>query len=426
MPKYVVVNGRVVVDPTYTGSEPQVPQTFACPEKALTCVYQMSDADAVGSATQLPLPSSTVNVVQKVQDVQYTNAFGVPGGIDGGQLLENISQNFFNSQTPFGLSEKLIALQGYSLHFKCDDSSSMRTICANGKSRWQNEEDRLHRYIDRLQYVPTGPITIDFLDRRDVITIYRNGKTPEQFTAEAHAKIRTAFSSPPVGGTPIYRNICGMLDNARGKTAHFLLTDGCPSDGAEEIENIKNRILNRYDPLNNPFTFLCCSDNPADTLWMHEIEEIACRPGSIGYVAAQQNFLAERTEVLNDQGPEFPYSEAVWDICNLVAAMNPNDLDALDQHAPLTKLTMDNLMGRTLTEIEYRSYFNQHPNAMWLFAEDYPLFLSTPIASQIPAVLLFDTTLANQLSYDISQRDDWSEPRAISRAEEMVLNQFQR
>ena len=161
-------------------------------------------------------------------------------------------------------------------------------------------------------------------------------------------------------------------------------------------------------------------------MWIHEVEEEACRPGRAGYVAALQNFRSEQLEVLNDQGPEFPYSYAMWLLCNLTAAMNPNDLDALDQHAPLSKPTLDNLLGQVTTPTEYESYFNQHPQANWLFAEDYNAFLTADIASRIPAVNAFDTWLAQQLNSDINSGDDTSEFRAIAQVEQALLSQYRR
>ena len=43
----------------------------------------------------------------------------------------------------------------------------------------------------------------------------------------------------------------------------------------------------------------------------------------------------------------------VWLVCHLVAAMNPHDLDALDEAVPLTRKTLQSFLGRTLTAEEY-------------------------------------------------------------------------
>jgi hypothetical protein len=44
-------------------------------------------------------------------------------------------------------------------------------------------------------------------------------------------------------------------------------------------------------------------------------------------------------------------------VCTLVAALNPTDLDALDESVPFTKKTLDNLLGRELSGEEYGHYF---------------------------------------------------------------------
>ena len=44
-------------------------------------------------------------------------------------------------------------------------------------------------------------------------------------------------------------------------------------------------------------------------------------------------------------------------MCTLVAALNPTDLDALDESVPFTKKTLDNLLGRELSVEEYQRYW---------------------------------------------------------------------
>jgi hypothetical protein len=429
-PRYILENGRAKLNPLYRlpEAEQKKEETLANPGRALVCSYNIEDADAAADVTGGKLSQSTQQVIGTVQSSAYTNRFGAGDRVNGGNLLGAVSDIFTNIQAPIGLSQKLIGLQGYALDIKIDDSGSMGTRSNNGLTRWENVRVRLLQFINLLQLVPTEAITLSFLDRGNTIVLNRNGKTPEEFVIDATNKINQAFQTRPNGGTPIYRNVKQMLDRARGKTAHYLFTDGVPNEyeQEDEIRYTKDLLLNRRKPQDNPFTFLCCSDNPADTLWMHEIEEIACKPGAPGYVAAVQNFRAEQLEVLNDQGPEFPYSQAVWLLCNLTASLNPNDLDALDQHAPLSKPILDNILGRECTLSEYESYFNQHPNANWLFGEDYNLFLTTAITNQIPSVAYFENVLAQELNRDINNRNDTSEGRAIGRAEEAILKNYRR
>ena len=426
--KYIVENGKVKLNPNF--GNPNKPTTVANPQRALVVPSNIDEANAITDLTGSQLAPSTLDTVVAVQDDGYVNQFHSGGRVDGGELMDTISRIFTEMEAPIGLAHKLIALQGYAINIKIDDSGSMGSMCNNGYTRWVNLQQRLIQLMRLLQVVPTRDVTLSFLDRRDIINIPRHGGTPEQFYAYAQQVINGAFQRPPGGGTPIYASVCWMLQNARGPTAHFLFTDGLPSDSRytaeQEIKLTQDVLLGRANPMQNPFTLACCSDLPTDTLWMHEIEEEACRPGRPGFVAALQNFRSEQLEVLNDQGPEFPYSNAMWLLCSLTAAMNPNDLDALDQHAPLSKPTLDNIIGHVTTPAEYESYFNSHPQANWLFAEDYNAFLTADIANRIPAVNAFDTWLAQQLQNDINMGDDTSEFRAIAKVEQALLSQYRR
>ena len=49
-------------------------------------------------------------------------------------------------------------------------------------------------------------------------------------------------------------------------------------------------------------------------------------------------------------------------VCHLVAALNPTDLDSLDESVPFTKRTLDNLLGRTLSPEEFGQYFGLFMN----------------------------------------------------------------
>jgi hypothetical protein len=78
---------------------------------------------------------------------------------------------------------------------------------------------------------------------------------------------------------------------------------------------------------------------------------------------------------LNDQGIGFPYTKGMWIVSQLVGAINPHDLDALDDSLPFTKDTIDNLLGRIHTPVEYQMYFERNPNAV-IYADVYRYFLN--------------------------------------------------
>jgi len=398
-------------------------------------VYNYASAEPVVGQ---PLHKSVQSAVDKMKSETYANAFGTAQPVNGDALFQGLSDIFNQQEIPLGLMNKLLNLDGYSMHFKIDDSGSMTSSSSlprkNASSymqgvgdtrkemltRWEEAENRLHILFDLISFVPTGSITLSFLNRREMIILDRAQKSPEEFAAYAHDKIKATFGTRPAGETPIHRNMQNMLQqalpnqNAR-TTMHYLLTDGEPSGGEEEIRNIKE-LLKKRNAQCNPFTFLCCSNDPGHTDWMHELEEVA--PS----VAALRNFLAEKDEVLKDQGSAFRYTYGFWLLANIAAAVNPNDLDAMDQHAPLTKLTIENLYGREITEAEYRRYFDKHPNANRVFGPDYELFLTCEIARQIPSVAYFDRVLAQLLENDIDKGEDDTDETEERAAEQSVID----
>jgi hypothetical protein len=342
------------------------------------------------------------------------------------------------------------------MHFKVDNSGSM-TWGSNLKirdasdymqnkyrlppntllTRWQEAEDRLHIIVDLLAYVPTGQIKVSAFDRSTpgaYFILDRNGKTPEQFKDDAHNKIDLFFSQPPNGDTPILHNLQNMLaegDCMRGgssdlRTAYYILTDGEPNGQASEIAAIKNRLKDRPNSSINPVTFLACSNVPKDYKWMHEVDEVCCLKGNAGYVAAINAYNGQAEEVATNQGRTFPYTKGFWLLCTIAAAMNRDDLDALDGHVPLTKPILDELMGRILTEAEYGFYFNNHPHAgnnkNGVFRPDYELFVTSKNTNNIPSVQIFEGQLARELAKNMDEGDDDSEEREMECARQAVRN----
>jgi hypothetical protein len=81
------------------------------------------------------------------------------------------------------------------------------------------------------------------------------------------------------------------------------------------------------------------------------------------FTAEIDDYIAEKAEVLNDQGPAFPYTRGLWLVSQLVAAVNPHDLDAMDESLPFSKYTLDELLGRKHTDEEYKYYFDRNPHS---------------------------------------------------------------
>ena len=126
--------------------------------------------------------------------------------------------------------------------------------------------------------------------------------------------------------------------------AHYLmlyLFTGQPSD--KPIEMVANLIKYRQNPAANPVTLLSCSDEDSEVEWMKVIEEEA------PFCSELDDYVAEKAEVLADQGSAFPFTKGMWIISMLVGAINPYDLDAMDENLPFTKATLDDLLGQMST-----------------------------------------------------------------------------
>lgn len=120
-------------------------------------------------------------------------------------------------------------------------------------------------------------------------------------------------------------------------------------------------------------------------------------------------------EVLRDQGAALPYTYGFYLVSCLVAAMNPDDLDAMDESVPFTKTTLDNLLGIENSEANYKHYFDLFVQAQAVrvvendgygrpkkvdqlkksfnWQQHYQNFLTAPLAKQIPAVQQFQMAI---------------------------------
>ena len=115
--------------------------------------------------------------------------------------------------------------------------------------------------------------------------------------------------------------------------------------------------MHRENPSGNPITFLSCTNEDSQVEWMKDAEEV------VPYCSESDNFGDEAAEVLRDQGAALPYTKGFHLICQLVAAMNPEDLDAMDESMPFTKSTLDNLLGVQHNDESYRHYFDHFVQA---------------------------------------------------------------
>lgn len=386
MPKYIFENGVMKLDPQYKVSQSSKNPSLEITSDAqsLTIVSSLQDIQEASQAQQnvtgkpMQVSESMIASIDIMQDSEYLNKFGTKESLDGGGLLDGLTKIFERHEVPIGLINKLLILSEYSLNFIIDDSGSMNTEsdalisqaspqlkeardptgirAANNKklTRWEEAEDRIHIIFDMLAYIPTHKISISFLNRTEQLILSHHGKTPEQFSQHAHLEINKLFKKTPSGGTPLYQ-ILSQAFKATNNTMHYVFTDGEPGDAS--IEQMKQLVLQRNYKM-HPLTFLSCTSDDASAEWMKRIENEA------PFTAELDDFVSERSEVQKAQGAAFPFTRGFWLICQLVAAINPDDLDALDEAIPFSKKTLDDLMGRKTTLTEYQRYFQMNPNAV--------------------------------------------------------------
>jgi hypothetical protein len=356
-------------------------------------VLVASEAQHAAIGAPMQLADSTVASMDIMQDEEYVaNLQSTGTEIDGGQFLDQLSEYFTQYEVPVGMINKLMALQLYRLDFIIDDSGSMngpsdvtmndatswilppggRTLDRRAlMTRWQEAENRLHILIDILSFIPFISLEIHFLNAPNVISLPRIGKDPSTFQREAHEIIHHTFTTIEVKyKTPTYRVLSTALQQAsyhQEPTILYFFTDGLPSDATPET--ISQLLIHRPNPQKSAVTLISCSDNDDEVDWMKEVEEIA------PYCSEIDDYKAEKDEVIYDQGPGFPYTKGFWLISQLVSAINPDDLDAMDENLPFTKNTLDNMLGRVHTFQEFQFYFERNPHAP-LYVDSYPRFMT--------------------------------------------------
>ena len=323
-----------------------------------------------------------------------------------------LSAAFAKYEVPMGLINKMMGMSDFALcEMIVDDSGSMASptdcvVAGRAMTRWEEVHCRLGQMFEMLAFVPTPPIYIRFLNRPDVIEcIHANGEPPQQFLQRVMAQLGQAWHKGPAGGTPARERIAESLARAPGKSMlRYFFGDGVPNGGAADAQAITQMLIRRPNPALNPFTFLSCTDDDAAVAWMKECEEAA------PYCAEFDDYHDEAQEVLKDQGKAFPYTFGMHLVGQLVAAFNPKDLDALDESAPLAKVTLDNLMGYQAQPQEYKHYFdcflaaqNAQPvvsaadklkkEFLPQWPQNFPAFTQAPSSKDIPVVQKYHAAL---------------------------------
>jgi len=374
--------------------------TVSRPDQAIPIVSSMEDHEKLTSdlGQDIPLAESTNATIEMMQEPEIS----LDAGMQPDEMVDQLGAVLGKYEVPMGLMNKLMMLSEYqSLEFIIDDSGSMQCqsdtvnpVTRQPNTRWQEAHQRLKEMVEILGYVPFSQVGIEFLNRKDRVTLKRDGRSPQAFLQDAYAQIDQVFSRGPAGTTPALEKIQESLIRGQGVSiARYFFGDGVPNGGLRAQQEIVRILKNRPDPQSNPVTFLSCTNEDDQVEWMKDAEE------AVPYCSESDDFKDESEEVLRDQGAALPYTKGFHLICQLVAAMNPDDLDAMDESVPFTKATLDNLLGITNNEETYRHYFNcfveaqrkrtvEGPtdqikkNIRW----NYDEFLRANVARNIPAV----------------------------------------
>ena len=408
--KYVKVNGVMKLNPDYKrwkDAQSNTLPTSPPMAQALPIVSSMEDHAKLNEdlAEAIPLAESTNATIEILQEPEIC----VAAGMASDDMVDQLGRLLAKHECPVGLLNKLLLLSEFEvLDFIVDDSGSMQMVSdtvdpvtKRPQTRWREAQNRLKEMVEVLAYLPFQQIKIEFLNRPNTIVLIREGRDPQSFLADAYQQIDQVFASEPMGSTPALEKLQESLLMGQGKSiARYFFGDGIPNGGDFAQRQIVQILMHRENPAGNPITFMSCTNEDAQVEWMKDAEEV------VPYCAESDDYDDEMREVLKDQGAALPYTRGFHLICQLVAAMCPDDLDAMDESVPFTKTTLDNLLGIQHNEASYRHYFDQFclaqrqrpiegpqdrikKNMKW----NYQDFLTAPVANNIPQVQAFKRQL---------------------------------
>jgi len=416
--KYVKINGVMKLNPEFKKwkeSQGEVATTAPNPSQALPVVTNMDDhaelneAMVASGGKEIPLAESTNATIEMMQEPDIS----VEAGMSPDTMVDELGAVLNKYEVPIGLMNKLMMLSEFDyLEFMIDDSGSM-TLNSDTldkfkrpQTRWQEAQSRLKEMIEILAHVPFNQIVICFLNRPERLNMSRNERSPQQLIQDAYKQIDLVFATDPAGKTPFYERLQESFAKAPGKSvARYFFGDGVPNGGQAARSGIVRMLQTRANASQNPVTFISCTDEDEQVEWMKDAEELA------PYCSEADDFKDEAAEVIKDQGMALPFTRGFHLVSQLVGAMNPNDLDAMDESVPFTKTTLDNLLGIEHNEESYKHYFVHFQRAQQArpvqvasdrikknvdWGRSYQEFLSAPVAKQIPAVQAFQEQLKQQ------------------------------
>ena len=372
---------------------------------------EWNEIAVASGGTEFPLSEATDATVELLQDDELCAEIGIPTE----DIVDRIGQVLARYETPLGLANKLLVLNEFAvLEFLVDDSGSMNTLSnsihpGTGRlnSRWGEAMLRIIELLELLAYFSFQKFELCFLNRNDRMVVQRQGRTPAAFLEDARAQLDLARLEPPMGSTPALEKMTESFGRSEPglRIARYFFCDGIPDGGRQARDAIVSLLQNRRNPEENPITFLSCTSQDDQVEWMKDAEEV------VPYCSEADDYQRELQEVRRDQGEALPYTKGFYLVCCLVAAMNPDDLDAMDESVPFTKTTLDNLLGLEYQEASYKLYFESFQTAQRVRRIEGPAdalkkrmewnyydFLAAPMAKDIPQVKQYRQQLASVMA----------------------------
>jgi len=335
--------------------------------ETLAVVSNLNEILSLGSGTQQS--SSLATSIEKMHsDPRFAAQVGIPSP----SILEQLGTVFAKWETPVGLLSKLLMLTEFDkIEIWVDSSGSIRKSTSaelglfnkTGEpiSRWEETKLRIFEMMEILVFLPFPPVEIRFLTDPKVVKINYSLKDPNEppaaFFQRVKAIIEDEMNFRPTGQTPALKCLTESFQNQQKiandkKWIRYFFTDGRPDGDDRAIRSIAELISNRFNPADNPITFLSVTDTPSDTAWCSEVE------GSAPYCAEVSNHVIEIRQIRAAQGSAFPITKGFCIIAALIGALCPNDIDLLDEGIPLPKAVLDgDIQGYVCSEEEYEYYF---------------------------------------------------------------------
>ncbi|KAL3906566.1 MAG: hypothetical protein SGILL_009219, partial [Bacillariaceae sp.] len=252
--KYLKINGVMKKNPEWErwnraqGNAPSAPLN----PQALPVVSNMDDHAQLNAdlGQDIPLAESTNATIEMMQEPDIS----LEAGMQPDEMVDALGNILAKYEVPMGLMNKLMMLSEYqSLEFIVDDSGSMRMtsdtinpVTKKPNTRWQEAHQRLKEMVEVLAYVPFNQIGIEFLNRKDRISLTRNGKSPKDFMQGAYQQIDAEFAKWPNGTTPALEKLQESFLRGQGHSiARYFFGDGLPNGGQHAIKEITKLVKNR-------------------------------------------------------------------------------------------------------------------------------------------------------------------------------------